>query len=133
MRPSGPAFLTAPFLRDSVFSQFQGLVQGLFFRRCQCLPDFCTPLWDPFTFTGWGAWEPWRECTATCGMYGTRERKRYCINPVPTENGRKCGGDKSQEEACNRQICPSKYFSQVLMRQTYASCKMFAIVVVLIL
>ena len=66
-------------------------------------------------------------------MYGTRERLRYCINPAPTKNGRECGGDKSQEEPCNRQICPSKYFSEVLMRQTYLSCKMFTVVVFLLL
>lgn len=53
----------------------------------------------------WGSWQPWGECSASCGG-GERTRVRLCNNPSPNSGGRACPGDASQLSRCNAQACP---------------------------
>ncbi|XP_026178915.1 hemicentin-1 [Mastacembelus armatus] len=53
----------------------------------------------------WGSWQPWGECTASCGG-GERTRVRLCNSPPPSNGGRLCPGDSSQLSRCNTQACP---------------------------
>ena len=45
---------------------------------------------------GWGQWEPW-SIPKKENNPDTITRKRYCINPVPSENGDHCEGDGEEE------------------------------------
>uniref|UniRef100_A0A673N848 Thrombospondin-2-like n=1 Tax=Sinocyclocheilus rhinocerous TaxID=307959 RepID=A0A673N848_9TELE len=54
---------------------------------------------------GWGPWSPWAMCSATCGG-GLKSRVRECNSPEPQHGGRKCLGDSTENEVCNRQECP---------------------------
>ncbi|KAI1891477.1 hypothetical protein AGOR_G00144220 [Albula goreensis] len=53
----------------------------------------------------WGPWQPWGECSASCGG-GERTRVRLCNSPPPTNEGRTCPGDSTQLSRCNVQACP---------------------------
>ncbi|XP_036375886.1 hemicentin-1 [Megalops cyprinoides] len=53
----------------------------------------------------WGPWQPWGECSASCGG-GERTRVRLCNSPPPTNEGRTCPGDSTQLSRCNAQACP---------------------------
>ncbi|KAG5850585.1 hypothetical protein ANANG_G00084020 [Anguilla anguilla] len=53
----------------------------------------------------WGPWQPWTECSASCGG-GERTRVRLCNSPPPTNEGRTCPGDSSQLSRCNVHACP---------------------------
>ncbi|AWP10692.1 putative hemicentin-1 [Scophthalmus maximus] len=53
----------------------------------------------------WGSWQPWGECSATCGG-GERTRVRLCNSPSPGNGGRLCPGDSSQLSRCKTQACP---------------------------
>ncbi|XP_038063967.1 hemicentin-1-like isoform X2 [Patiria miniata] len=54
---------------------------------------------------GWSSWQPWGECSVTCGS-GIRTRVRYCDNPPPQYNGRGCDGAPSQQAECVVRNCP---------------------------
>ncbi|XP_053737549.1 hemicentin-1 isoform X1 [Synchiropus splendidus] len=53
----------------------------------------------------WGSWQPWGECSASCGA-GEKTRVRLCNNPSPIHGGRPCAGDSSQLSRCNTLSCP---------------------------
>ncbi|XP_063876640.1 hemicentin-1-like isoform X2 [Scylla paramamosain] len=53
----------------------------------------------------WSPWEPWSECSATCGE-GVQIRSRYCTAPVPLYDGKPCEGSDMQEEQCHLRDCP---------------------------
>ena len=54
---------------------------------------------------GWGTWDPYDDCTPTCGdRYQTRRRK--CNNPKPQNNGKQCDGQSLQTHPCQHVECP---------------------------
>ncbi|KAM6962600.1 hemicentin-1 [Aplochiton taeniatus] len=53
----------------------------------------------------WGAWQPWGDCSASCGG-GERTRVKLCNSPSPSNGGRPCAGDSTQLSRCNSQACP---------------------------
>ncbi|XP_022085366.1 hemicentin-1-like isoform X2 [Acanthaster planci] len=53
----------------------------------------------------WSTWQPWGECSVTCGT-GIRTRVRYCDNPPPQYNGRGCDGAPNQQADCIMRNCP---------------------------
>ncbi|XP_061739556.1 hemicentin-1 [Nerophis ophidion] len=53
----------------------------------------------------WGSWQPWGECSASCGG-GEKTRVRLCNVPPPSHGGRLCPGDTSQISRCNIEACP---------------------------
>ncbi|KAH9592566.1 hypothetical protein MS3_00004447 [Schistosoma haematobium] len=54
----------------------------------------------------WSPWSPWSDCSSTCGIGGTQNRKRTCDNPTPSNGGRSCPGQDLMVRACNRGPCP---------------------------
>lgn len=54
---------------------------------------------------GWGEWSEWSECSRTCGG-GVEIKTRECDNPMPSNNGKYCVGDRSRYRTCNREKCP---------------------------
>ncbi|XP_066476646.1 A disintegrin and metalloproteinase with thrombospondin motifs 1 [Tiliqua scincoides] len=54
---------------------------------------------------GWGSWEPWGECSRTCGG-GVQFSVRGCDNPVPKNGGKYCEGKRVQYRSCNIEECP---------------------------
>ena len=61
----------------------------------------------------WGTWDPWSQCTVTCGG-GQQRRYRACDRPAPQGGGSECRDpDKQysvQDERCNTQICTYSKF-----------------------
>ncbi|XP_076457783.1 uncharacterized protein LOC143291669 isoform X2 [Babylonia areolata] len=53
----------------------------------------------------WGNWAPWSRCSATCGRFRTRERRRQCNNPPPDHCGEPCEGERRQVERCPEVPC----------------------------
>ena len=57
---------------------------------------------------GYSRWSYWSHCSPSCGD-GIRYRYRYCNSPTPQNNGRNCGGQKTEQRRCNTRImCPGK-------------------------
>ncbi|KAJ6662456.1 hypothetical protein lerEdw1_011869 [Lerista edwardsae] len=54
---------------------------------------------------GWGSWEPWGDCSRTCGG-GVQFSVRGCDNPVPKNGGKYCEGKRVQYRSCNIEDCP---------------------------
>uniref|UniRef100_A0A1B6CIH1 Peptidase M12B domain-containing protein n=1 Tax=Clastoptera arizonana TaxID=38151 RepID=A0A1B6CIH1_9HEMI len=52
----------------------------------------------------WGAWEPWTQCSRSCGG-GITMRERLCNNPQPSHRGRYCLGKNREYEICNTESC----------------------------
>ncbi|KAI5129659.1 Thrombospondin Type-1 Domain-Containing Protein 1 [Manis pentadactyla] len=50
----------------------------------------------------WGLWQPWSQCSATCGD-GVRERRRTCLSPFPSRPG--CPGTPSEASPCSLEDC----------------------------
>ncbi|KAM9252950.1 complement component C6 [Dugong dugon] len=48
----------------------------------------------------WGCWSSWSTCDATY----KRSRTRQCNNPTPQKGGKRCEGEKQQEEDCTFSI-----------------------------
>ena len=61
----------------------------------------------------WAIWGKYSECSKTCGG-GIRTRKRSCTNPPPENGGLKCPGPGEEEEVCNEDPCPGKWFLEVI-------------------
>ncbi|CAG5124423.1 unnamed protein product, partial [Candidula unifasciata] len=47
----------------------------------------------------WGSWQPWSPCSVSCGS-GTRERRRSCDSPSPSECGKTCFGREFEINTC---------------------------------
>nr|XP_002720788.1 thrombospondin type-1 domain-containing protein 1 isoform X1 [Oryctolagus cuniculus]XP_008272116.1 thrombospondin type-1 domain-containing protein 1 isoform X1 [Oryctolagus cuniculus]XP_051688225.1 thrombospondin type-1 domain-containing protein 1 isoform X1 [Oryctolagus cuniculus]XP_051688226.1 thrombospondin type-1 domain-containing protein 1 isoform X1 [Oryctolagus cuniculus] len=50
----------------------------------------------------WGLWQPWSQCSATCGD-GVRERRRACLTSFPSRPG--CPGLSSETSPCSLEEC----------------------------
>ncbi|KAK1342168.1 hypothetical protein QTO34_016925 [Cnephaeus nilssonii] len=50
----------------------------------------------------WGLWQPWSQCSATCGD-GVRERRRLCLTSFPSRPG--CPGMPSESSRCSLEEC----------------------------
>ncbi|XP_050424208.1 A disintegrin and metalloproteinase with thrombospondin motifs 9-like isoform X2 [Adelges cooleyi] len=53
----------------------------------------------------WGNWQPFGECTRTCGG-GVQKSYRGCDNPPPSNGGRYCVGKRVKVRSCNTRDCP---------------------------
>ncbi|XP_078329393.1 thrombospondin-2-like [Crassostrea virginica] len=60
---------------------------------------------EPPVNGGWGSWYGWGSCSTTCGG-GTKQRTRYCNNPVPMYGGNSCSGSSVGSTTCNTNGCP---------------------------
>ncbi|XP_023407124.2 thrombospondin type-1 domain-containing protein 1 [Loxodonta africana] len=54
------------------------------------------------TIETWGLWQPWSQCSATCGD-GVRERHRVCLTSFPSRPG--CPGMSSETSPCSLEDC----------------------------
>lgn len=54
----------------------------------------------------WGLWQPWSQCSATCGD-GVRERRRMCLTSFPSRPG--CPGMSSETSPCSLEECAGRY------------------------
>ncbi|MEE6483742.1 hypothetical protein FKM82_013646 [Ascaphus truei] len=52
----------------------------------------------------WSDWSPWSLCSHTCS--GVKKRVRICNNPVPSDEGQPCSGEKDQVIPCYSDKCP---------------------------
>lgn len=50
----------------------------------------------------WGLWQPWSQCSATCGD-GVRERRRLCLTSFPSRPG--CPGMSWEASLCSLEEC----------------------------
>ncbi|KAG7246921.1 hypothetical protein CRUP_018598, partial [Coryphaenoides rupestris] len=66
-------------------------------KRCEALP---CPIDG-----GWGPWSPWATCSTTCGG-GAKSRTRVCNSPHPQYGGKKCIGEDTDSDLCNKMECP---------------------------
>ena len=59
-------------------------------------------------YTEWGSWGP---CSSSCGL-GIQVRHRNCTNPLPSNHGNDCVGQRTEIQGCNSGPCPgtSKLF-----------------------
>ncbi|RMX52480.1 hypothetical protein pdam_00013778 [Pocillopora damicornis] len=57
---------------------------------------------------GWGEFGEWSKCPVTCGG-GEQIRKRYCNNPKPEGDGKKCEGDQQETRECNTNKCEPEW------------------------
>ena len=55
----------------------------------------------------WCAFEPWDECSETCGG-GDQIYKRKCECPSPSGDGASCGDDDTETRPCNTFDCPGE-------------------------
>ncbi|XP_030853395.1 hemicentin-1 isoform X1 [Strongylocentrotus purpuratus] len=53
----------------------------------------------------WGEWQPFEECSVSCG-FGVRVRRRFCDNPPVQYRGRDCEGEGVQQDECFAGECP---------------------------
>ena len=51
-------------------------------------------------------------CTVSCGG-GVRNRTRNCDNPVPSDAGKDCINNDSEQGACYTQNCPIRKFAHI--------------------
>ncbi|XP_070581750.1 hemicentin-1-like isoform X2 [Ptychodera flava] len=66
--------------------------------------DFCNTDGCP-VHGGWSEWEEWGECSSSCNG-GQQKRHRACINPRPSNGGRRCSGSDLEMKVCGLQQCP---------------------------
>ncbi|XP_052099839.1 hemicentin-1-like [Mytilus californianus] len=57
---------------------------------------------------GWGNWEPFGDCSTTCGK-GVQSFQRKCNNPVPETNEMYCIGGHIQNLECNAITCQGSW------------------------
>ncbi|XP_050398287.1 sushi, von Willebrand factor type A, EGF and pentraxin domain-containing protein 1 [Patella vulgata] len=73
---------------------------------CHCTEDFRGSRCEiPIVHGGWSAWDPWGECSVTCGS-GTISHTRTCDNPPPDAYGKNCEGSNKNIDICHRPPCP---------------------------
>jgi hypothetical protein len=51
------------------------------------------------------SWQPWTQCTATCGTSGIQQRQRFVARPA-SNGGKKCP-TRAEERQCNVWACPT--------------------------
>ncbi|XP_077014280.1 thrombospondin type-1 domain-containing protein 1 [Tamandua tetradactyla] len=54
------------------------------------------------TIETWGPWQPWSQCSTTCGN-GIRERRRVCLTSFPSRPG--CPGMSLENSLCSLEEC----------------------------
>lgn len=54
---------------------------------------------------GWGSWQPYGECTRTCGG-GVKKSYRECTDPPPSNGGKYCTGKRVRVRSCATNACP---------------------------
>lgn len=52
---------------------------------------------------GWSNWSPWSRCSRTCGS-GVTLSVRRCVNPVPSNGGAFCRGDRKRHKICATEV-----------------------------
>lgn len=52
---------------------------------------------------GWSNWSPWTRCSRTCGS-GVTLSVRRCVNPVPSNGGAFCRGDRKRHKICATEV-----------------------------
>lgn len=52
---------------------------------------------------GWSNWSPWSRCSRTCGS-GVTLSVRRCVNPVPSNGGAFCRGDRKRHKICTTEV-----------------------------
>ncbi|XP_054159564.1 A disintegrin and metalloproteinase with thrombospondin motifs 7-like [Oppia nitens] len=52
----------------------------------------------------WGPWSNWSDCSRECGA-GVMYSERECNNPLPSNGGRYCIGERKRYKVCNTQPC----------------------------
>ena len=60
---------------------------------------------------GWGPWEPWGECSVSCGG-GMKMKTRRCDSPPPSNGGKDCRGKSKKTRRCNRKSCCRNVWSK---------------------
>lgn len=93
-------------VRSLCFKAYQNVVIGLL-------------IFSKFAVDGnYTDWSAWSVCTVSCGG-GTQDRTRSCTNPVQQYGGNDCSqiGSDYEQEACNTQVCISKYSACILLYQ----------------
>ncbi|XP_063161525.1 A disintegrin and metalloproteinase with thrombospondin motifs 1 [Candoia aspera] len=86
---------------------------GKWCMNSKCVHKADKKLYDTPVHGGWGSWEPWGECSRTCGG-GVQYSVRECDSPVPKNGGKYCEGKRVQYRSCNIENCPenSKTFRE---------------------
>ncbi|XP_054853798.1 A disintegrin and metalloproteinase with thrombospondin motifs 8 [Eublepharis macularius] len=74
-----------------------------------CLDGHCvaqdTVLPQPVVDGNWGSWSPWGPCSRTCDG-GVHFSNRDCDNPVPSNGGKYCEGQRIKYQSCHTEECP---------------------------
>ncbi|KZC06825.1 A disintegrin and metalloproteinase with thrombospondin motifs 7, partial [Dufourea novaeangliae] len=53
---------------------------------------------------GWSSWSPWSRCSRSCGS-GVAFSFRRCTNPLPSNGGSYCRGDRKRHKICASNPC----------------------------
>ncbi|KAJ8299862.1 hypothetical protein KUTeg_022609 [Tegillarca granosa] len=71
-----------------------------------CFNGNCTDIGErPEAINGnWGEWSSWSDCTRTCGA-GVSTVERHCDNPMPSNGGKYCIGERKRYRICNTEPC----------------------------
>lgn len=64
---------------------------------------------------GWSNWSPWSRCSRTCGS-GVTLSVRRCVNPVPSNGGAFCRGDRKRHKICTTEVSSPSHSLQILQR-----------------
>lgn len=81
-------------------------------QQCQDCVTNAFPHCDKAVNGGWSAWTDSTQCSATCGLLGTKVQIRSCTNPAPKNGGSQCPGqnivtNSRRSVSCNTDInCP---------------------------
>ncbi|KAF6212098.1 hypothetical protein GE061_012618 [Apolygus lucorum] len=56
---------------------------------------------------GWSDWTKWSGCSSSCG-FGWKQRYRFCDRPKPSQGGRPCDGEATDQRRCDLPPCEAK-------------------------
>lgn len=79
-----------------------GCGEGYWCLKSECVPK--NPDAKKVINGQWGAWQPWTDCSRTCGG-GIQKSIRHCTNPSPKNGGHYCVGHRVRYESCNTEDC----------------------------